>query len=98
VALWPPTGTLCSTEPNACLIGMEELVRVLLQQTGRAEEANPSCGNVIGRNLERSEHPSAIEERPSDVSDTFNADAVCKASKMGRWRLIKGTNEVGSLV
>jgi hypothetical protein len=77
---------------------VEELIRVLLQQAGRAEEANSSCGDVIGRELERSEHPSAIEERPGDVTDAFDPDAVSETSKMGCRRLIQRPDEVGSLI
>jgi DNA-directed RNA polymerase subunit N (RpoN/RPB10) len=77
---------------------VEELIRVLLQQAGRAEEANSSCGDVIGRELERSEHSAAIEERPGDVADSFDADSVGKASKMGCRRLIQRPDEVGALI
>jgi hypothetical protein len=87
-----------SAETDACLISVEELIRVLLQQAGRAEKPYSCCGNVIGRQLECPEHSAAIEERPGDVADSFDADSVGEASKMGCRRLIQRPDEVGSLV
>jgi hypothetical protein len=77
-----------AAEANACLVSVEELIRVLLQQAGRAEEPDSCRGDVIGRQLERPEHSLAIEERPGDVADAFDADSVGKPSKMGCRRLI----------
>jgi hypothetical protein len=86
------------TEPNPGRVGVEELVGVLLQQTGRAEKAYSSCGDVIGRQLEGSEHPSAVEERPGDVSNAFDSNAIREASKMGCRRLVERTDEVRFLI
>jgi hypothetical protein len=77
---------------------VEELVGVLLQQTGRAEEAYSSCGDVIGWKLERPKHAAAIEERPSHVADAFDPHPICEASKMGCRCLVEGTDKVRTLV
>jgi hypothetical protein len=87
-----------ATESNSSLVGMEELVRVLLQQTGRAEEPDSCCGDVIRRQLERPEHPSAVEERPSHVADAFDSNAIREASKMGCWRFIQRPEEITPLI
>jgi hypothetical protein len=86
------------TEPNACLVSVEELIGVLLQQAGRAEKAYSSRGDVISRELEGSKHSAAVEERPSDVTDAFNADPIREASKMGCRGLIQRPDEAGSLI
>jgi hypothetical protein len=88
----------CPTEPNARLVSVEELIRVLLQQAGRAEEPDSCCGDVIGRELERPEHSSAIEERPGHMADTFDADAIRKSSKMGCRRFVQRPDKVTPLV
>jgi hypothetical protein len=62
---------------------MEELIRVLLQQARRAEEPYSSRGDVIGWQLEGSEHPLAVEERPGHMADAFDPHTVGKSSKMG---------------
>jgi hypothetical protein len=77
---------------------MEELVGVLLEQAGRAEKAYSSCGDVIGRQLERPEHSTAIEEGPGDMADAFDADTVREASEMSRRRLIQRPDKVTPLV
>jgi hypothetical protein len=77
---------------------VEELIRVLLQQAGRAEKPYSGCRNVIGWKLERPEHSAAIEERPGDITDAFDPDAVSETSKMGCRSLIQRPDEVGSLI
>jgi hypothetical protein len=87
-----------AAESNSCLVGVQELIGVLLQQARRAEEPDSCCGDVIGWKLERPEHSAAIKERPGDVADAFDPDAVSETSKMGCRRLIQRPDEVGSLV
>jgi hypothetical protein len=87
-----------AAEADPGLVSVEELIGVLLQQTGRAEEPDSCRRDVIGRELERSEHSAAIEERPSDVSNAFDPHSVGEASKMGCRRLIQRPYEVGSLI
>jgi hypothetical protein len=87
-----------TAETDSCFVSVEELIRVLLQQTGHAEEANSSRGDVISRELEGSKHSAAVEERPSDVADAFDSNAIGKASEMGCRRFIEGTNEVGAFI
>jgi hypothetical protein len=77
---------------------VEELIRVLLQQARSAEKPDSSRGNVIGGEFERPEHSAAIEERPGDVTDAFDPDAVSETSKMGCRRLIQRPDEVGLLI
>jgi hypothetical protein len=87
-----------AAEADPGLVSVEELVGVLLQQTGRAEEANSSCGDVIGWQLERPEHSAAVEKGPGHVADAFDSNAVSETSKMGCRRLIQRPDEVGSLI
>jgi hypothetical protein len=87
-----------SAEADACLISVEELIRVLLQQAGRAEKAYSSRWNVIGRQLERPEHSAAIEERPSHMADAFDPHTIREATKMGCRRLVEGTDKVRALI
>jgi hypothetical protein len=84
----------CSAETDSCLISMEELIRVLLQQAGRAEKPYSSCGDVIGGQLERAEHSAAVEERAGDVPDAFDLNAIGKPAKMSCRRLIQRPDEV----
>jgi hypothetical protein len=88
----------CAAEADPGLVSVEELVGVLLQQTGRAEEANSCCGDVIRRQFERPEHPSAVEERPCDVADAFDPHSVGKSSKMGCRRFIQRPDKVTPLI
>jgi hypothetical protein len=77
---------------------MEELIGVLLQQAGRAEEPDSCCGDVIGRNLERPEHSAAVEERPSDVADAFDSNAIGESSKVCCRCLIQRPDKVTPFV
>jgi hypothetical protein len=86
------------TESNTGLVSVEELIRVLLQQAGRAEKANSSRWVVIGGELERSEHPLAVEERPSHMADAFDPHAVRQSLKMSCWRLIQRPDKVTPLI
>jgi hypothetical protein len=87
-----------AAESNSCLVGVQELIGVLLQQARRAEEPDSCCGDVIGWKLERPEHSAAIKERPGDVADAFDPDAVSETSKMGCRRLIQRPDEIGALI
>jgi hypothetical protein len=86
------------TEPNTCLVSVEELIRVLLQQAGRAEKPDASRGDVISREFERPEHSAAIEERPGDVADAFDSNSVGEAAKMSCRRLVERTDKVRFLI
>jgi hypothetical protein len=77
---------------------MEELIRVLLQQARRAEKPDSSRRDVIRRQLERSEHSAAIEERPSHMADAFDSNAIHKSSKMSCRRLIQRPDKVTPLI
>jgi hypothetical protein len=87
-----------AAETDPCLVGVEELVGVLLQEARRAEKANSSRGDVIGRQLERPEHSAAIEKGPSDVSDAFDSNAIGETSKMRCRRLVQRPDKVTPLV
>jgi hypothetical protein len=86
------------TEPNSGLVSVEELVGVLLQQAGRAEEPDSCRGDVIGWQLERPEHSAAIEERPSHVADALDSNAISESTEMSRRSLIERAHKVTPIV
>jgi hypothetical protein len=77
---------------------VEELIRVLLQQAGRAEEPDSCRGDVIGWQLERPEHSAAIEERPSHVADALDSNAISESTEMSRRSLIERAHKVTPFV
>jgi hypothetical protein len=82
-------------EDETILVKGDGFERVGLQQTGGAEKAHLSLGNVEGRKAEEAQVASDIRDGPKEGALAFDAHAVGKASNGGRGRRFQKIKKVG---